>query len=172
MTIKYGEQLTDNVLEPVSGKAVPLQAGQVLRIEQVTGRQCIDFNCFNLHDHKERMSVGMMRRRGFHAREGEYVLSAPPRSRLLLEILDASPSCVIDTLGSRCSAEMFEASFGFDWHTNCQDTIAEAIREYGLTPDDTHDCLNFWMKTIWMNPADGGPSAGMALPVTTSTSSR
>jgi hypothetical protein len=48
---------------------------------------------------------------------------------------------------------MFEASFAYEWHTNCQDTLAEAIREYGLTPDDTHDSLNFWMDTRW--DADG-----------------
>jgi hypothetical protein len=44
---------------------------------------------------------------------------------------------------------MFEASWGFEWHTNCQDTLAEAIREFGLTPDDTHDSLNFWMDSNW-----------------------
>ena len=28
-------------------------------------------------------------------------------------------------------------------HPNCQDTLAEAIGEYGLTPDDVHDSLKF-----------------------------
>jgi hypothetical protein len=37
----------------------------------------------------------------------------------------------------------------YDWvgHPNCQDTFAEAIREYGLTPDDVHDSYNLWMRT-------------------------
>jgi hypothetical protein len=34
-------------------------------------------------------------------------------------------------------------------HTNCQDILAEAIGEYGLTPDDVHDSLNFWMHSAW-----------------------
>jgi hypothetical protein len=34
-------------------------------IIQVEGEQCVDFNCFNLRDYKERMSVGHMRLQGF-----------------------------------------------------------------------------------------------------------
>ena len=37
-------------------------------------------------------------------------------------------------------------AWGFVTHTNCQDTFAEAIREYGMTPDDTHDSYNLWMN--------------------------
>jgi uncharacterized protein YcgI (DUF1989 family) len=36
-------------IEPGTGKALELRKGQVLRIEQTGGRQCADFNCFNLH---------------------------------------------------------------------------------------------------------------------------
>ncbi len=32
-------------------------------------------------------------------------------------------------------------------HTNCHDIQAEAQREYGLTPDDVHDCFNLFMCT-------------------------
>jgi hypothetical protein len=42
-----------------------------------------------------------------------------------------------------------EAHYGIDDHPNCQDTLAEAIGEFGLTPDDTHDSLNFWQNTKW-----------------------
>src|SRR5262249_3874720 len=42
-----------------------------------------------------------------------------------------------------------EMYFGFERHTNCQDTIAEAISEYGLTPDDVHDSFNMWMNSEW-----------------------
>ena len=38
------------VLEPGTGKAIELLAGQILRIEQMEGGQCVDFNAFNLHD--------------------------------------------------------------------------------------------------------------------------
>jgi Domain of unknown function (DUF1989) len=51
--------LLEMVLEPGTGKALEVKAGQILRIEQVEGLQCVDFNCFNLHDYKEFMHCVM-----------------------------------------------------------------------------------------------------------------
>jgi uncharacterized protein YcgI (DUF1989 family) len=42
--ISYGKERFDLVLQPISGKAVPVYAGEVLRIIQVEGEQCVDFN--------------------------------------------------------------------------------------------------------------------------------
>jgi uncharacterized protein len=145
----YGEMRENLVLQPVSGKALPVYKGEVLRIIQEVGGQCVDFNCFNLHDYKEHMSVGHMRRQGFRIAKGNYVLSNPPRSNLMMLILEMADTCVTDLLGSRCSPEFFESTWGLEKHTNCQDTLAESIGEYGLTPDDVHDSFNMWMNTGW-----------------------
>jgi hypothetical protein len=56
-------------------------------------------------------------------------------------------TCVTDVLAARCSGPLFEMVFGIETHTNCTDTFAEAIGEFGLTPDDIHDSLNMWMNT-------------------------
>jgi uncharacterized protein YcgI (DUF1989 family) len=136
-------------IEPVSGKAIPVHKGEILRIEQIEGGQCVDFNCFNLDDHKEYMSVGHMRREGFRTAQGRLIWSNPPRYRPMMKILRMSPTCVTDLLGARCSAVPFEAHYGIEDQPNCQDTLAEAVGEYGLTPDDVHDSLNFWMNTEW-----------------------
>ncbi|MQB01322.1 MAG: DUF1989 domain-containing protein [Actinobacteria bacterium] len=135
--------------EPVSGKAIPLQAGEVLLLRQFEGGQTIDFNAFNLRDYKECMSVGHSRRQGFHLHEGDVILSNSPRIRPMFYLLQVPDTCKVDTLAARCTAPLFELRFGFEWHTNCQDTIAEAIREYGLTPDDVHDSCNFFQNTMW-----------------------
>jgi uncharacterized protein len=34
------------VLEPGTGKALEVKAGQILRIEQIEGLQCVDFKLF------------------------------------------------------------------------------------------------------------------------------
>jgi uncharacterized protein YcgI (DUF1989 family) len=146
--MQLGDLREDLVLEPVSGKAIPLAKGETMRILQEQGGQCVDFNCFSLHDYKEHMSVGHMRRQGFRIAKGDYIFSAPPRSNLMMLIAEMPESCVTDLLGSRCSAELFEATWGVH-HTNCQDTLAESIGEFGLTPDDTHDSFNMWMNTGW-----------------------
>ena len=144
-----GDCRYDITLAPSSGKAVPVYQGETLRITQAGGEQCVDFNCFNLHDYKERMSVGHMRLQGFRVRRGHIAVSAPPRYNPMLAITHMAETCVTDLLGSRCDATGGEREYGLVPRTNCQDTFAEAIREYGLTPDDVHDSFNMWMHTVW-----------------------
>lgn len=144
-----GQVRIDQVLEPVSGQALPVLKGETLRITQIEGGQCVDFNAFNLHDYKERMSVGHSRQAGLRLVEGDVLLSNPPRHRPMVWLSHLADSCVTDTLGARCDAVLFEEMYGFSFHTNCQDTFAEAIREYDLTPDDVHDSFNMFMNTAW-----------------------
>ena len=147
---EYGPRREDLVLRPVSGKALPVFSGEVLRISQTEGEQCVDFNAFNLHDYKERLDVGATRRTtGFRPAKGDIFFSNPPRYRPMLGILEMAPTCQTDLLGRSCHAVLFESAFGLDLHTSCQDTLAEAISEYGMTPDDVHDSFNLWMNTEW-----------------------
>lgn len=135
------------VMQPGTGKAIELRQGHVLRIEQVEGGQCVDFNCFNLHDYKEFMHCGRTRTvHGFNPSRGSFLWSAPPRERAMLYIL-ADSYGRNDVLFPRCSAYLYESAYGFDVHTNCHDIQAETQREYGLTPDDVHDSFNFFMCT-------------------------
>lgn len=139
--------LLNLVLAPGTGKAIEVHAGQILRIEQIDGGQCVDFNCFNLHDYKEFMHCGRTRTvHGFHPSKGAYMWSAPPRERAMLYILEDTVGRN-DVLFPRCSAYLYESAYGYDAHTNCQDIQAEAQREYGLTPDDVHDSFNLFMST-------------------------
>ncbi|MEO6014473.1 MAG: urea carboxylase-associated family protein, partial [Devosia sp.] len=118
------------VLEPGTGKAVELRAGQILRIEQIEGGQCVDFNAFNLHDYKEFMHCGRTRTvHGFNPTEGSFLWSQPPRERALLYILKDSVKRN-DVLFPRCSAYLYESAYGFHDHTNCHDIQSEAQREY------------------------------------------
>jgi uncharacterized protein YcgI (DUF1989 family) len=146
------ETVFEWLLQPGTGKALELRAGQILRIEQVEGGQCVDFNCFNLHDYKEFMHCGRTRTvHGFHPSKGSFMWSAPPRERALLYILEDTVGRN-DVLFPRCSAYVYESAYGYDIHTNCQDIQAEAQREYGLTPDDVHDSFNFFMCTEVTGP--------------------
>lgn len=137
------------VLEPIMGKAIPVALGETLRIIQLQGEQCVDFNAFNIDDYKEHLSVPESRRQGFRLRQGDVLFSNPPRYRPMFEIVTMSEACVTDTLDARCHAAIYEEDFGFVDHPNCQDTLAESIAEYGLTPDDVHDSFNLWMTVNW-----------------------
>ena len=139
--------LSEWTMQPGTGKAIELLAGQILRIEQVEGLQCVDFNCFNLHDYKEFMHCGRTRTvHGFNPSKGTFMWSAPPRERAMLYILEDTVGRN-DVLFPRCSAYVYESAYGFDAHTNCHDIQAESQREYGLTPDDVHDSFNLFMCT-------------------------
>jgi uncharacterized protein YcgI (DUF1989 family) len=142
-----GETIGSWVLQPGTGKAIELRKGQVLRIAQVEGGQCVDFNCFNLHDYKEFMHTGRTRTLyGLNPNKGCFMWSAPPRERPLVYILEDTAKCN-DVMFPRCSAALYESVYGLPLHTNCQDIQAEAQREYGLTPDDVHDSFNLFMHT-------------------------
>ena len=141
------ERLYEHVMQPGTGKAVELLKDQVLRIEQVEGGQCVDFNCFNLHDYKEYMHCGRTRTvHGLNPGPGTFLWSAPPRERAMMLMLEDTVRCN-DVMFPRCSAYLYESAYGFHAHTNCHDIQSEAQREYGLTPDDVHDSYNFFMCT-------------------------
>lgn len=146
---EYGNERLKIVFQPVEGKAIPMKAGEVLRIIQVGNGQCVDFNCYNLHDYKERLSVGFTRMHSFRPKEGDFLWSNPPRNNPMMKIVKMPAGCLTDTLHARCNAFLFEDYYGFHLHTNCQDTFATAIGEYRLTPDDVHDAFNLWMDTGW-----------------------
>lgn len=137
----------EHVMEPGTGKAIEVMKGQVLRIEQVEGGQCVDFNCFNLHDYKEFMHTGRTRTvHGLLPTTGHFLWSAPPREQAMMYLLADTVRCN-DVMFPRCSAYLYESAYGFAAHTNCHDIQAEAQREYGLTPDDVHDSFNLFMCT-------------------------
>jgi uncharacterized protein YcgI (DUF1989 family) len=132
----------------VTGKAVPVHRGEVLRIEQEVGGTCVDFNAFNLHDYKEFLDCGFTRSfQSFDPRRGEFIWTNAPRGRPMFAILEIADTCELDIVGHRCNRVFQELGWGLTAHANCQDTLAEAIREYGLTPDDVHDSFNLWMAT-------------------------
>jgi uncharacterized protein YcgI (DUF1989 family) len=85
--MKQGHTVFEQLLQPVSGKAVPVLSGQTLRLSQVEGGQCVDFNAFNLHNYKEHLSVGHSRFAGFHLVRGQTLVSVPPRIRPMLHLL-------------------------------------------------------------------------------------
>lgn len=147
MTATDRKLLYEFVIQPGTGKALELRRGQVLRIAQTNGRQCADFNCFNLHDYKEFFHTGRTRHlHGMHPTKGDFLWSAPPRERPMMAIIEDTVG-TNDVLYPRCSAFLFEHQYGLAVHTNCHDIQAEAQREYGLTPDDVHDSFNFFMHT-------------------------
>jgi uncharacterized protein YcgI (DUF1989 family) len=144
----YGARRFQRTLEPIMGKAMPVRRGEVLRIEQLVGGQCVDLNAYNLHDYKEALDCGFTRSfQSFAPRRGDFIWTNAPRGRPMFAIIEMADTCEVDLVGHRCNRVFMELGWNSPEHANCQDTLAEAIREYGLTPDDVHDSFNLWMST-------------------------
>lgn len=150
---QYGKVRDEFVMEPVTGKAVPLLTGEVMRIVQIDGGQCVDFNGYALEDYKEYLDCGFNRGRDVPTGKGTIIFSGSPRWRPMYAILDCQETFDQYYSGHRCNDMQYEREYGFVGHPNCQDTLAEAIREYRLTPDDVHDSYNLWMSVT--TDADG-----------------
>lgn len=145
---EYGPSRYEHTLEPITGKAVPVRRGEIFRIQQTEGGTCVDFNAFNLHDYKEFLDCGFTRSfQSFDPRRGEFIWTNAPRGRPMFAIMEIAETNELDIVGHRCNRVFEDLGWGLVDHANCQDTLAESIREYGLTPDDVHDSFNLWMAT-------------------------
>ncbi len=147
---RYGDLRDEYEIIPTSGKAMPVKKGEVFRsVQHDPAGMCVDINIFNLHDYVEHVETSISRRQGFHIPLGGFAISDSPRNSLMMQVIEKPETCVIDMLGHRCSPAMNEAVWGEPDMTNCQDSLAGGIGEYGLTPDDTHASYTLWMPTGW-----------------------
>lgn len=142
------------VLEPATGKAVPVKRGQVLTITQIADGQCLDLNVYNLADPREHLHSGRTRGMGgVNPTVGSHLWSAPPWERPMMTIIEDTVK-TNDVNYSRCSAFLYEYHYGFSDavpHSNCHDCFTEAVREWGLRTDQVHDSFNGFMNTRVVN---------------------
>ncbi|MEV4349456.1 urea carboxylase-associated family protein [Actinoplanes sp. NPDC049596] len=135
-----------HILQPGTGRALEVAAGQVIRIEQIEGHQCVDLNVFSLADPRERLHVGRTRGiHGPHPGPGDVLWSNAPWERPIMAIIGGNATT--DTQFPFCSRLIYSAFFGLHDRTNCQEIQNEAQREYGLAPWDLHESLNLFMNT-------------------------
>ena len=156
--------MTAELIAPGTGRALVVRRGQVLRIEQVRGRQVVDLNLFCLADGRERLSASRTRAlHGLSIAIGDSLWSAAPRERPLMTLIGDSAAARHDVSFPACSAFEYAFASGVHGHTNCAEIQAESIRRFGLGPDDVHDPLNLWMEggardnQLWWRPVASSP---------------
>jgi uncharacterized protein len=151
-----GMTLRDEFIIPKErGKAFEVRLDETLRVIEVDGPQTCDFNAYVLPDFKETFSAGRTRFfTGAHPRKGDALYTNPPHERVMFRIVEDTVDHTFSETGAtahdltfpRCSEIVFSHPFGVRGHRGCQDSLAEAIAPYGLTPDNVHDTLNLYMK--------------------------
>jgi uncharacterized protein len=133
------------IIKPRSGTAFILKKGEQLTITDIEGEQVSDFICFNLHDKAEYLSSG----RTIDYAETIFLTKGNPfysnRSNIMFDIIE-------DTVGRHdflltpCSADTFRIIYGHELpHHGCLGNLSEALRPYGILPDDIPVCFNVFM---------------------------
>jgi uncharacterized protein YcgI (DUF1989 family) len=149
--------LIEKFVVPIrSGKAWPVLAGQLCRIVIVEGPQVVDFNCWNLHNPRERFWAARTRQlHASHVTTHDRLWSTLPYLRPMLTItnetinygVDEDGGRCHDLLGSRCDPYVNKMLTGEEFNHNCHSNLTRAILPCGLTEYDVHDVLNIFQVT-------------------------
>ena len=136
------------------GVAAFLGAGQRLSVVNTHGTQVVDTWAFVRHDMAEFMSMEHTRATVLKLTPavGEHYYSN--RRRALLEVVEDTSPGVHDTLLAACDSHRYALLGCTEYHDNCTDNLAAALRALGLSAPETPSPLNLFMNIPWT--AEGG----------------
>ncbi len=135
-----------NTIPPRSGTAFILKQNERLKITDIQGEQVSDFICFNLNDKKEYLSSG----RTIDYAEKIFLTAGDlfysNRSNVMFEIPEDKVGRH-DFLLTPCSADTFRIIYGDkNPHRGCFGNLSEALKEFGIEPDNIPICFNVFMN--------------------------
>ena len=147
----------DQFVIPIrSGRAWPVRAGQLCRIVVIEGPQVADFNCWNLHNPRERFWASRSKQlEGSHVTTGNRLWSTLPYLRPMLTItndtvrygVDADGGRCHDLLGTRCDPYVTKLLTGQEVDYSCHSNLTRAVLPWRLTELDVHDVINIFQVT-------------------------
>lgn len=138
-------------IEPQSGVAFILKAGQTLTVIDPEGEQVGDLIAFGLHDTCEVLSSGrtLDYASKIYLSTGDLLYSN--RSNVMLEIVEDDVGRH-DFLLAPCSAEMFRKLYGHaEPHRGCFGNLRASLAPHGISGDHIPTAFNVFMNV----PVDG-----------------
>ena len=138
--------MTRSRLEPQTGTAFELKAGQTLRVSDLEGEQVADLTAFARSDPSEWLSSGrsMDYANTIYLTRGHILYSN--RSRPMFAIV-ADDVGRHDFLLTPCSRETFEIIYkNTDPHPSCFENLWRNLEEFGIPPDAIPTTLNIFMN--------------------------
>ena len=133
-------------LEPQTGTAFELKAGQTLRVVDVEGEQVADLTAFARADTTEWLSSGRSidYANTIYLTKGHTLYSN--RSRPMFTII-ADDVGRHDFLLTPCSRETFEIIYkNTDYHPSCFENLWRNLAAFGIAPDAIPTTLNIFMN--------------------------
>jgi uncharacterized protein YcgI (DUF1989 family) len=135
-----------NRLEPQTGTAFELRAGQQLRVIDLEGEQVADFIAFNRADKGEWLSSGRSidYANRIYLTKGDILYSN--RSRPMLTIVEDDVGRH-DFLLTPCSPETFQIIYKNNTpHPSCFGNLATNLAPFGIAPDAIPTTFNIFMN--------------------------
>jgi uncharacterized protein YcgI (DUF1989 family) len=137
---------TTYVIPAREGRAVRLDAGNVLRIINTHGTQVCDMWAFNVEDLSEFFSGEHSRLAAarLNPKSGDVLLTN--RRRPILEFVDDTSPGIHDTVIAACDIWRYR-TLGVDgYHDNCSDNLRQALMAIGLRTREVPQPFNVWMN--------------------------
>lgn len=142
----------NNRLEPQTGTAFELRAGQLLRVIDLEGEQVADLIAFNAADKAERLSSGRSidYANRIYLTKGDLLYSN--RSRPMFTIIEDDVGRH-DFLLTPCSPETFQIIYkNNEAHPSCFHNLATHLAPFGIPPDSIPTTFNIFMN-VEVDPA-------------------
>ncbi len=142
-------ETTSRVLPAREGTAVPLRAGERLRITNLHGGQVVDTWALARTDVHEYLSMEHTRTSlgKLVPGPGDHLYSSSRRPLLTL-VEDTSPG-VHDTLIAACDQERYRQLGAKGHHASCADNFRHALSLRGIAPGRVPSPLNLFMHIAW-----------------------
>lgn len=138
--------MTRSRLEPQTGTAFQLKAGQTLRVIDIEGEQVADLTSFAQADTTEWLSSGRSidYANTIYLTKGHILYSN--RSRPMFTIVEDDVGRH-DFLLTPCSRETFEIIYkNSDYHPSCFENLWRNLAEFGIAPDAIPTTFNIFMN--------------------------
>jgi uncharacterized protein YcgI (DUF1989 family) len=136
------------------GKAAIVSAGQKVKVINTHGEQVVDTWAFVRHDLGEFMSMEHTRATLVKLTPGVGDHLYTNRRRPILTLAEDTTPGIHDTLLAACDNYRYGLLGCTEYHDNCTDNLAAAMRDLDLRVPETPSPLNLFMNIPWT--ADGG----------------
>jgi uncharacterized protein YcgI (DUF1989 family) len=128
------------------GKAVRVRKGQRIKVINSKGQQVVDTWAFNADDVREFMSMEHSRVAIGRIIPAVGDTLVTNRRRPIITLVEDTSGGIHDTLFAACDRWRYEILGCTDYHDNCTDNLAAALKALGLEPPDTPGPLNLFMN--------------------------
>ncbi len=140
-------------IKAATAKSFEVNAGDYIQIVDIDGRQCSDFQCFDI----KKLDLGI--ERGLDATATRtMMMAAYPTPGLHSKFFDVDLEPVVeviqdtcgrhDSFGLACTSKYYD-DLGYPGHVNCSDNFNFALSEYPVAPRKGWMAINLFFNTFF-----------------------